>query len=512
MIRKYFFTFCLILTVSTQAHAGYSDMKKALDTYRPPIFFQDQFHPLSVQTAPGVDKAFALEKKQIEELKARWEKALKPSQEQETFLKLDTDLARSLRPAETDATAAANTLRGTFSLKHIETLTLLRNTGIKAAGARLRGAIEAFTQVTALDEILRRYTAFTEALMVGVGPMKGKDPVNMKFPFPGVLSLKGEIVNQEVRIQRERLETVRRNAVTGIRKTYWNLAYVLKAKRITAEMLALLKKLESVAITRYESGRTSYQDVIKVRIRREILKEDIVTLREKQINLESKMREILDLSPAVELGGPEMVAQTRNVPVLRDLYPIAREQRQELRQLRAQVGKMELMIAMAETMILPGYTLNLSMYGNAPVIAAGSIAKREAFPVQTTASRGAGLPKMPRYGTEDAYLRETRQKLYALNEELKQAETQTNTMVRNTWFDIDRAGREVALYQNEVVKLSRSALDVSTRSYESGNVSFADVIDSYTTWLKANLTLERKRSDFEIAWAESEQVVGTSLR
>ena len=281
---------------------------------------------------------------------------------------------------------------------------------------------------------------------------------------------------------------------------------------LTAEMLALLKKLESVAITRYESGRTSYQDVIKVRIRREILKEDIVTLREKQINLESKMREILDLSPAVELGGPEMVAQTRNVPVLRDLYPIAREQRQELRQLRAQVGKMELMIAMAETMILPGYTLNLSMYGNAPVIAAGSIAKREAFPVQTTASRGAGLPKMPRYGTEDAYLRETRQKLYALNEELKQAETQTNTMVRNTWFDIDKAGREAALYQDEVVKLSRSALDVSTRGYESGNVSFADVIDSYTTWLKANLTLERKRSDFEIAWAELEQVVGTSLR
>lgn len=119
---------------------------------------------------------------------------------------------------------------------------------------------------------------------------------------------------------------------------------------------------------------------------------------------------------------------------------------------------------------------------------------------------------MPWYGTEDAYLRETRQKLYALNEDLKQAETQTNTMVRNTWFNIDKAGREAALYQDEVVKLSRSALDVSTRGYESGNVSFADVIDSYTTWLKANLTLERKRSDFEIAWAELEQVVGTSLR
>jgi hypothetical protein len=43
-------------------------------------------------------------------------------------------------------------------------------------------------------------------------------------------------------------------------------------------------------------------------------------------------------------------------------------------------------------------------------------------------------------------------------------------------------------------------------------VSFADVIGSYTIWLKASLTLERKRSDYGIAWAELEQVVGTSLR
>jgi outer membrane protein TolC len=62
------------------------------------------------------------------------------------------------------------------------------------------------------------------------------------------------------------------------------------------------------------------------------------------------------------------------------------------------------------------------------------------------------------------------------------------------------------------VKLSQSALDVSTRGYESGTVSFADVIGSYTIWLKASLTLDRKRSDYGIAWAELEQVVGTSLR
>jgi hypothetical protein len=512
MIQKFFFTLWLIFSLSTLACAGYSDMKKAFDTYQPSGFFQDQFHPLPVPTEPDVDHTFVLEKNRIEALKAQWERALKTTGEQESFLALDPDLDLALRQAKTDVSAAENALAGTFSLKRLETLTLLRNAGIKAAEDRLRGAIEAFTQVTALDEILRQYSAFTKALMVGVGPMKGKEPVDMAFPFPGVMTLKGEIVNQEVRAQQERLEAARRDAVTGMRKAYWDLVYVFKAERVTAEMIALLKRLESVANSRYESGRTSYQDVIKVRIRREVLDENLITLREKQKNLEAKTREILNLSPTVKLGLPETAQPAGSVPVLQDLYLVARERRQELRSLRAQINKMELMIEMAETMILPGYTLNHSLYGNEPVNDTGSFAKREAFPIRTNASSGAGLPKMPWYGTEDAYLRETRQKLYALREELKQAETKTNTMVRNTWFDIDRAGREAALYRDEIVKLSRSALDASTRGYESGNVTFADVIDSYTTWLQANLTLEKKRSDFEIAWAELEQVVGTSLR
>ena len=119
---------------------------------------------------------------------------------------------------------------------------------------------------------------------------------------------------------------------------------------------------------------------------------------------------------------------------------------------------------------------------------------------------------MPWYGIEDAYLRETRQKLFALKDELKKTEAETNTMVREAWFKLDRASRETLLYKNDVVKLSSSALNVSTRSYESGNLSFADVIDSYTIWLNASLMLERNRSDLGIAWAKLEQVVGISLR
>ena len=109
-------------------------------------------------------------------------------------------------------------------------------------------------------------------------------------------------------------------------------------------------------------------------------------------------------------------------------------------------------------------------------------------------------------------MRETRQKLKALKAELIQIEAATDNLVRNSWFDLDRAKREEILYRQTVVKLSQAALEVSTRGYETGKVTFADVIASYNTWLRANLTLARKESDLGIARAELGRVLGTSLQ
>jgi outer membrane protein TolC len=62
-----------------------------------------------------------------------------------------------------------------------------------------------------------------------------------------------------------------------------------------------------------------------------------------------------------------------------------------------------------------------------------------------------------------------------------------------------------------VVNLSQSALDVTTRGYESGQVSFADVIASYTLWLEANLSLADYQRNLGVAYAELEQTLGTTL-
>ncbi len=508
---KRLFVLILFLSLSSAAHADYKEMKSQLQSYRPPLYYDQQMKPVDRVEIPDRSDAFLEEIKQIDARKSGWKKAMIPGSGDKEFLTPDPVLLNRLKGVDTDPDKALEILKRPYSLEELEILTLLRNPGIKAEENLYIGILEAFSQVSALDEILRQYTAFTEGLMTGAGPMKGKEPIEKKFPFPGILSLKSRVVDSQAAAQKEVLEAARRDAVTRIRTAYWNLVYTIKAKKIISETLTLLKHLESVVNARYQSGRTSYQDAIKIRIKRQTLEEDLVTQIEKQHNFESQIAEILNLEPQARFSAPKTARVSYKIPALSKLYANAQKNRQEIKQFHARIKKIKNMIEMAETMILPPYTLGFSINEDEAIKTVGSFSKKPSFSLKTSASSNAGLPKMPWYGIEDAYLRETRQKLAALKSELKKEMAKTNTMVRNVWFKLDRAGRESRLYKKDVVKLSESALNVSTRSYESGNLSFADMIDSYTNWLNANLRLERNLSDLGIARAELEQAIGSNL-
>ncbi len=102
-------------------------------------------------------------------------------------------------------------------------------------------------------------------------------------------------------------------------KAFWDLNYIHTARRITAEMLDLLRHLEGVATTRYESGRISYQDVIKIRIKREILGEDLATWQQRRQTAEAKLKQLLLLPSNTKIARPELLAPVRKVPDLNRL-------------------------------------------------------------------------------------------------------------------------------------------------------------------------------------------------
>lgn len=491
----------LLIVAYESALGGYRDLKQDMDAYTPPPMLL----PQADGTAKGADPpdAFDKEKRIIEAARDRWAESI-------SSRILPPDAAALANAADDVRTLAL--LQNQFSLQATRELISMRNPSIRAAAARARAALEGFGQVAQLDEILRRYSAFTEGVMAGVGPMRGgEEAIRMKFPFPGVTALKGQIAEKNVEAEAHRLGLVQRDIVAQGSKAYWNLLYTHRAQGITRDTLDRLDQLESVATTRYGAGKTSYQDVIRIRIGREKLQEQLATLKEKRINLETELLALMDLQPGSPLGRPATTAPDTSLPELDALYPLALEKRQELNRMRAMVGKMERMVEMAGTMIQPSFTQNYSLYTDDAALQTGSAGRKPTFGSTVSPTRGKGLPKNAWFGTRDAYLRQTRRELDALRADLSDAEARTRLMVRRGWFDLDRARRERSLYRERLLDLSRTSLTVSTRGYESGSVSFADVIASYTGWLDVNLASQRRNSDVGVARAELERRVGATL-
>ena len=399
-----------------------------------------------------------------------------------------------------------------IKLSPLLTLVLTRNPAIQAAKIRVTAEQQAVRQAATLDEILRQYSAFSEALMNGIGPMKG-EPTQGKFPFPALASLKGRIALQDVNIAREKLEVTRRSVLTSTQIEFWRLFYNKEAQNLYTEMAQLLGHLETVARSRYETGAAGFQELIQVQITLATLQEMQKTLVESQASIEENIYQLSDLPKEAVIGSPILSKPIDSTTAPHDvtidsLTEIALQHRQELRIEREALIKMELLIDLAESMILPPLTLNLADFSDKAILQVGENAPLETFASLTTAQNGAGTPKAPWFGTNDAFLEKTRHLLASKKAALRNLESKTRAQVRERWFELDKAQRSVALYQDKITGLSQAALEVVTQGYETGKTPFSQVNSSYQNWLNSRLTLAKSIRDVGIASAKLSESLG----
>ncbi|MEE4363764.1 MAG: TolC family protein [Desulfotignum sp.] len=502
----------LVLFFASVCFADYGTMIKELEDYRP----RDSFpiRPSSDilgQTTASPEAVLPVDESQIQILKKGYEKDLYGSVDNAVTMGVDEETLARLSPAGDDPEAAAERIRQKIELKEIKVIAALRNTEIKAARNKVLAEIQSFDQITHLDHTLQQYAAFTAALNNRVGPLKTKDSIKSEHPFPGLAALKGRIVQSQVDMLVEQMKIVGKKVRQDVENAYWELVYTTRSIQIIHDTMAAFDRLLDVAASLYKSGRTSYQDVLKVTIKIEELKEDLVTLENETDNLKIRLLELMNLPADTRMGPVKTAPLPKTLPRPEALQAIAREHRQELAAIRFQISKLQSMVELAESMKQAKFTLGLSYFEADHVNTAGTDAPQQAFAEKNMASMKNNLPKNPWYGVDSPWLQQTRQTLAALEHTLVARENATDRMVYNAWFKTDKIRRELDLYKNRILHLTKSALDVTTREYETGSIPFSQAIGSYTDWLNVKLTIAQKTKDLGISFAALETVVGKKL-
>jgi cobalt-zinc-cadmium efflux system outer membrane protein len=501
-----------ILSISP-LYADYDSMKKELEEYTPPENFTILADSNMQKKEPGqgTDDNINPEFSHITALKAIYEKKISTVSALIVLKDMDEKIVQHISNIASDLDAVKMQIEQTIVLDEIKIMAALRHPAILAARKKVMAEIQSFDQVMDLDDNLRLYAAFTKGIDNKVGPLKAKDSIKMAYPSPGLTSLKGRIIQDQVALQMEKMEIVAKQVVLDIEKAYWDLVYIGKSTQITIETIAAFNRLKDVATILYKSGKTSFQDVIKINIKIEELKEDLVTLAFQKRNIEIRILELLNLPTDTRMGRAIIALLPSFIPLPEKLYPLAREYRQELKIVRYQIHKLEAMVEMAESMTEAGFTLGFSSFDNEMVNTVGTDAPKEAFTSKTMAAMKNNSPIKPWYGVDEPWLNQTRQNLSSLRQILVKQENATDRMVRNAWFNVDKAQREYRLYKDRILPLSRTALDVSTKEYEAGSIPFSQAIDSYTYWLKVKLTIAKKLTGLGAFFADLENIVGKKL-
>ncbi|MDY0220480.1 MAG: TolC family protein [Desulfobacterium sp.] len=505
-------TLLMVLILPTSSlYADYESMQDEVLTYIPPHSFTILSDPETRETEPDMGET-GWENSDfvhLRTLKRAYETTVSDTDARLGMTGSDKESINRIFPMVADNGALKNQVQNSIVLDEIKIMALLRNPAILAAQKKVVGEIQLFDQVMDLDDTLRQYTAFTSALNNKAGPLRSKDSIKMNYPLPGLTALKGRIIQNQVAGEINKRDIVVKQVVADVETAYWDLVFVEQTTRITEETLAAFDRLKDVATTLYKSGRTSFQDLMKINIKMEEYKEELITLVSHRRNIEIRLLELLNLPPDIPLGRIVPAPLPPRISGPEPLYPIAVKYRQELWVIRHQILKLEAMVEMAESMTEAQFTLGLSGSDNEIVNTAGSDAPNQAFATRTMAAMKNNSPVKPWYGADEPWLNQMRQNLSGLRQVLVNQENATHRMVHNAWFKVDRIFREYRLYKDRILPLAKSALDVSTREYETGAIPFSQAIDSYTGWLKVKLTIAEKQTGLGSAFADLEQIMGT---
>lgn len=387
------------------------------------------------------------------------------------------------------------------------------NPGLSAAREKVKAAIEGYPQAAYLDNVLQQYNAFTKQLDTKVGDARHKEMMAMKFPFPDTLTLKGQIVTEDVQIAQKDVEIALRDLVTNLKLAYYNSLFVDKSIQINQENQELVRQMIQITQAKYRAGIGKYHSVIMAQVELSKLSDAILTLEQQRETIIARINTLLNRPPDAPLGLPKPIVDEGMALPLGDVYAIALERRSEIQKQKLQISKMNLIIQMATRMAYPDPTLGASYFEDRMKVGAGSPRPfgTEAMPPTFLTQRTLNPANAAWFGQRDAYIREVEVKVGAMEKMLTEMEDRTQFAVKRHHEGVETAKRSIALHRYTLLPQAQQALDAANTAYQAATVNFLSLLDAQRTILKFRLEEQRAARDHRQHLAQLEEAVGKAL-
>jgi outer membrane protein TolC len=319
-----------------------------------------------------------------------------------------------------------------------------------------------------------------------------------ELPFPGKLKLRGQIADREAEAVWWEYEAARRGVVAEVKAAFYEYFFYQKAIELTQKDRDLLRKLTQIAQARYEVGKGIQQDVLRAQVELSTLQQRLTVLEQQSKTAQVRLNTLLLRDPEAPLGPPAAFEQAKLEQSLDTLYQLARANDTGLQREQRVIERNQ-------------YAVNLARKDYYPDFGVGYMYQQRPFlPDMHGVTVTLNIPVFYKSKQREA-VRENTEELAAARLSQQDRQTTLFFQVKEQYLAAKASEDLAKLYSDAVVPQASLALESSMAAYQVGTVDFLTMLDNFIIVLDYETNYYRELSNYQIALARLEPLVGAEL-
>lgn len=371
------------------------------------------------------------------------------------------------------------------------------NAALRARYSAFEASLQRAAQAGGFPDPNLSFGYFINPVETRVGPQLARFSLSQRFPWFGSLKAKKNSHTLLAEAKYQEFVDAREKLAYAVAVRYYDLYELDRKVLLQEKILAVLQSYRSLALTKYENGRGTMVDVLRAEMRIEDMQSSISNLRKErkplQASLNQKLNRELDSDVRVEPDSLEF--PLRNWPVATDS---GAENHPRAREYSSRIEAMELQKKSAALDGMPNLGLGVDyiLVGNRPDVTIPDNGKDALVPMLSVS--------LPIFRAKYKAARREADLLgqsYASRQ--REVITELQSSIEEVVFEAERAGANVALYQNQV-KRSAQALQILHKSYAQSGSDFDELLEMQIKQLRYQLQLIAAKVKYRKSRAEWE--------
>ncbi len=318
------------------------------------------------------------------------------------------------------------------------------------------------------------------------------------FPFPGKLSLKGEIASRDAENLGDMHALTKLKVASRVRELFYDLSLAYKDIDLIRERMSLFSQVEDAALSRYSSGMGSQQEVLMAQAEKYMLLEKEEMYRQKIQSAEAMLNTTIGRDVNAPLGRPSLPAYAPFGRSLQELLGRVYEHSPEIKAKERTVRAAELRVRFAQKEYYPDFTITAEYdKKGGPFMDMWALTTSLNVPLYYKSKQRQGVLEA------EAMLDEARKELEATRLMLASNMRDSYSMVRT-------AERLMDLYRDGLVPKARQDFDSALAGYASGKVEALTVISRLKALLEYETLYWTQYSEREKAIARLDAIAGVA--